>query len=280
MTAVIDQFRDAMRARNIIPPDDLQADGLPHRCDVDAGRRGKGDATYLLHLDGIPAGGFQNWRDSQGWQTWKADAGRIFTAEERAAYRARMEAARQQRDADKAARHAEAAKRAAAIWAASRPGPHGYLERKGIEAHGTAVYKGALVVPVRDSTGALTSLQFIAEDGEKKLLTGGRKEGCYFRIGGRPADTLYIAEGFATGASIFQATGRSVAVAFDTGNLEPVALTLRRKLPAGVQLIICGDDDRDTEARTGRNPGRLKAEAAARAVGGLVAFPRFEGVAA
>ncbi len=269
-----------MRARNIIPPDDIQADGRLHRCDVDGGRRGKRDAAYLLHLDGYPAGGFENWRDGLNWQTWKADTGRTFTAEERAAYRARMEAARQQRDADKAARHAEAAERAAAIWNQAKPGPHPYLARKGIEAHGTAVYKSALVVPVRDSTGALTSLQFIAEDGGKKFLTGGRVEGCYFRIGGKPANALCIVEGFATGASVHEATGHPVAVAFDAGNLEPVALALRRKLPAGVRLIICADDDRDTEIKTGRNTGRIKAHAAARAVRGFVALPSFAEVAA
>jgi len=233
----------------------------------------------VLYGNGIPAGAFGDWR-SGNRLIWCADIARDLTDEEKAEQREKQQAARQQRDADKAAGHREAARRAAAIWAASRPGPHGYLERKGIEAHGTAVYKGALVVPVRDSTGALTSLQFIAEDGEKKLLTGGKKEGCYFRIGGKPADTLCIAEGFATGASIFQATGYPVAVAFDAGNLEPVALELRRKLPAGVRLIICGDDDRDTEIKTGRNTGRIKAQAAARAVRGFVALPSFAEVAA
>lgn len=280
MRDAIPQFRDALRGRSIIPPDDLIADGRLHRCDVEGGKRGKGDGAYLLHLDGIPTGYFENWRDGLGGENWKADTGRTFTAEERAAYRTRMVAASRQREADKAARHADAAKRAAAIWAASKPGPHPYLLRKGIEAHGTAVFKSALIVPVRDATGALTSLQFIAEDGGKKFLTGGRVEGCYFHIGGKPTDALCVAEGFATGASIHQATGYPVAVAFDVGNLEPVALALRRKLPAEVRLIICGDDDRDTETRIGRNPGRIAAHAAARAVGGLVALPSFAEVAA
>ena len=270
MGDALDQFRDALRGRGILAPDDLQADGALHRCDVDGGKRGKGDAAYLLHLDGIPAGGFKNWRDGLGWQAWKADTGRTFTAQERAAYRARMEAARRQHEADKAARHADAANRAAAIWAAAKPGPHAYRERKGIDAHGARVYKGALVIRVRDATGALTSLQFIAEDGDKKFLTGGRKEGCYGIIPGDTAGALCIAEGFATGASVREATGYGVAVAFDCNNLEPVARVLRDKLPAE-RLIICGDDDRDTEG----NPGRTKAIAAARAVRGLVALPEF-----
>ena len=134
MRDAIEQFRNALRGRGILVPDDLQADGLLHRCDVDGGKRGKGDAAYLLHLDGIPAGGFENWRDGLGWQTWKANTGRTFTAQERAAYRARMETVRRERDAENATRKTEARARAAAIWAASKPGPHSYIERKGIAA--------------------------------------------------------------------------------------------------------------------------------------------------
>ncbi len=57
MTDLINQFRTALAARNIIPPEHILADGLIHRCDA-AGKGGKDDAAYLLHMDGIPAGGF------------------------------------------------------------------------------------------------------------------------------------------------------------------------------------------------------------------------------
>jgi putative DNA primase/helicase len=70
---VIDRFRAALAARDIIPPVEIIADGRIHRCDA-AGRNGKGDAAYLLHLDDPPAGGFENWRDGQGWETWRCDA--------------------------------------------------------------------------------------------------------------------------------------------------------------------------------------------------------------
>ncbi|MBK9986174.1 MAG: toprim domain-containing protein [Betaproteobacteria bacterium] len=86
------------------------------------------------------------------------------------------------------------------------------------------------------------------------------------------APVLAVCEGYATAASVHQATGRPTAVAFDAGNLANVAKTLRKLYPA-VLVVIAGDDDRATEARTGSNPGRLKAEAAARAVHGLAVFP-------
>ena len=78
---VIDQFRAGLAARDIVPPENIIADGCIHRCDV-AGKNGKGDAAYLLHLDGIPAGGLENWRDGKGWESWRVDIGRALTPAE------------------------------------------------------------------------------------------------------------------------------------------------------------------------------------------------------
>jgi phage/plasmid primase-like uncharacterized protein len=74
-TEVIDQFRAALAARDIVVPQRIIADGSIHRCDA-AGKNGRGDAAYLLHLDGIPAGGLENWRDGKGCESWRSDTGR------------------------------------------------------------------------------------------------------------------------------------------------------------------------------------------------------------
>jgi putative DNA primase/helicase len=100
-------------------------------------------------------------------------------------------------------------------------------------------------------------------------MPGGRKKGCYHSIG-KPAGVLIVCEGFATGASSHEATGDAVAVAFDAGNLEPVAVALRVKYPS-LKIIIAADDDHLTDG----NPGMTKARAAALAVGGLLAVPSF-----
>ena len=71
---------------------------------------------------------------------------------------------------------------------------------------------------------------------------------------GNPDGTVYIVEGCATGANIYQATGTAVAVAFDAGNLKPVALNLKQKFP-DAELIICADNDQWTD----NNPGVSKA---------------------
>ncbi|MDS4015696.1 MAG: DUF3987 domain-containing protein [Candidatus Accumulibacter sp.] len=115
------------------------------------------------------------------------------------------------------------------------------------------------------------SLQFIGADGDKRFLTGGRVTGCYFRIGNvQGAAALCVAEGFATGASIHEATGYPVAVAFNAGNLPAIAQAMRAKFP-DLPVILCADDDYRTEG----NPGMTKATEAVRAVGGLLAVPDF-----
>ena len=104
------QFRAALARRNIVPPAHLIADGKLHRCDS-VGRGGKGDAAYVLHLDDVPAGGFQNWRDGIGWKDWRAEIGRSFSPAEQEEYRRRVEAAAAEREADQTRRKAEAAGR-------------------------------------------------------------------------------------------------------------------------------------------------------------------------
>ena len=124
------------------------------------------------------------------------------------------------------------------------------------------------MIPVRDADGALHSLQFIGPDGDKKFLTGGRKRGCYFAIG-RPGGVVCICEGYATAASVFEATEYATAVAFDAGNLEHVALALRSKFP-DTHLVLCADDDAETPG----NPGLTAATRAAAAVRGAGALPQ------
>ena len=183
---------------------------------------------------------------------------------------------RRQREAEAAAyshRADLAAQDAAGLWAsASEAGASPYLVRKGVQAHGVRFLPdGTLLVPMRNAAGELHNVQRIAPvrpaDGgpEKRFLRDGRKSGLWHLIGATEgAPVLLLAEGYATAATLHEATGRPVAVAFDAGNLPHVAKALRELLPA-VLLLVCGDDDADTEARTGRNPGRDKATQAARA---------------
>lgn len=270
MNNALSQFRDAIQSAGVIPPETIEADGTLRRF-ASNGKRGDDAGWYLLHGDGIPAGCFGDWRTGFT-QNWRADIGRTLTAAEETAHRAKVETMRRVRESEEARRKAEAAKKAAVIWSAAQPAPddHSYLTRKRIKANGSKLHKGALVIPMR-ADGELHSLQFIGADGGKKYLTGGRVAGCYFSIGNtKGAAALCIAEGFATGATIHEATGYPVAVAFNAGNLLAVAKAMREKFP-NLTLIICADDD----TATAGNPGLTKATEAARSVGGLLAIPDF-----
>lgn len=269
-------FIDALAAAGLaMHKDSAVADGRLHRYRVDGDKAGSKNGWYVLHLDDKPFGAFGSWKTGQS-ETWTTNSFQAMTGAERNALAARMAEARRARDAEQAAVQASARKRALALWEKAQPacGSHAYLVRKAVPAYGIRLLREQLVIPLRDVEGTLHSLQFIGGDGRKTFLTGGRKRGCYCAIG-RPDGALCICEGYATGASIYQATGHATAVAFDAGNLEPVARALRGKFPR-LRLILCADDDAATEG----NPGLRYAEAAARAVGGFLAVPSFAGVAA
>lgn len=196
------------------------------------------------------------------------------------ARKARDEAERQTTEAA----HRKASDVASKLWGeATDTTTTPYLERKGVKVSGVRVdAQGVLLVPMRDENGALWNLQRVAphkpaEGPEKRFLKGGRKAGLMHWIG-EPggAGVLMLCEGFATGASLHEATGHPVCVTFDAGNLPNVAKAVRGLFPSAL-LVMCGDNDKETETSTGRNPGKEKALQAAKAVQGVATWP--EGLA-
>jgi putative DNA primase/helicase len=261
------EFQQAMQLAGITPPETLCDDGHIHR--FATGKKANDKAGwYVLYSDGIPAGSFGDWR--QGLvQSWHANLGRVLTFEEALEYQKKMEAIRCLREKEEEKRAADAFEKAKWIWdnAVSVSSNHPYLLKKGIQAIGIKEYKGTLVIPI-EKEGVLYSLQLIKPDGHKQFLQGGKIKGGYFRIGDFQ-EKLCICEGYATGVSIFMATGYGVAVAFNAGNLELIAKELRAKFPKA-QLIICADDD----VSIINNPGLTKGMEAANARG-LLAVPDF-----
>ncbi|WP_306546506.1 toprim domain-containing protein [Malikia spinosa] len=273
--ATLAAFSDAIRAAGLTPPEQIDADGAIHRFSS-SGKRGDESGWYVLHLDGVPAGSFGCWRAGL-LSTWCAKATNEMTQAEQAANRQKVEAMRTARKADQEQRQQQAKAEAARRWEAAAPAQdYPYLKRKGIQAHGTRVEGDRLLIPMHlTEGGTLQSLQVIDFAGGKRFLPGGRVKGCFCLLGEREeiedGAELVICEGFATGASIREATGYPVAVAFNAGNLQPVALALRTKYP-GAALILAADDDWRTEKG---NTGMDKATEAAQAVGARLAVPRF-----
>jgi len=136
------------------------------------------------------------------------------------------------------------------------------------------VRQGDLVVPLRAPGGKLWTLQTINHLGTKLFPKFGRKAGHFHLIdpAGEPTPPIVaIAEGYATAASVHEATGWVVAVALDLGNMAKVAPLMRTMFPDS-QLILCGDDDSETPD----NPGRTKTEELAARLQCAVAFPCME----
>lgn len=266
-------FAQAIHATGMVPPAHILPNGRLHRFDPNGrGKDRSGTGWYVLHADSVPAGIFGDWRNPDAKQTWCSKASSDMTREEQATLRETIRAMHATRHADTLQRQQQAANLGLQRWQAAEPAPvdHAYLVKKGVQPHGIRVDGGALLVPVRDVAGKLCSLQTIHADGSKRFLPGGKKQGGYFALGGKPDGVLVIAEGFATAASIHQATGLPVAVAFDAGNLAHVAVALHAKHPT-LALVIAADDDWGTEG----NPGMTQARSAALAVGGQVVKPRF-----
>lgn len=138
------------------------------------------------------------------------------------------------------------------------------------------IQQGDVVMPLRDVNGTVVSMQLIKPNGTKLFPKYGRKAGTWHRIGDpSDADTVAIAEGYATAASIHMATGWPVAVAVDSGNLTRV-VPLVGQLYQQARLVICGDDDPQVKD----NPGRKKAEQIAQTVHAVAVFPQLDGEAA
>ncbi len=263
-------FSAFIQSTGMIPPDCIIDDGAIHRFSVN-GRKRDDAGYYILHGDGIPAGCVGNWKTGFK-QTWRADLGRSLNQREEERYRARLAVMRKQRIEEERKRHDQAASKACDIWQASTPATdnHPYLVRKDVRAFVLRLHRGCVVVPLRDALGRIWSLQFIDSHGNKRFLSGGRKKGL-FHIIGKPVDRVVIAEGYATAVSIFMATGIPTVVAFDAGNLEDVAFTLRTRLPKAA-FVIAADND----AYSPVNIGIEKAQIAASVVNGRVLVPTFK----
>ena len=268
---------DAMRLAGLAPHKELVLipDGRLRRYRVEGDKPGSANGWAVLHDGVIQSGAFGSWKTG-ATHTWRQHSERRLSAAERQALRQQQVAAQQARADELRQVQAQAAQRAERLWQRARPAidAHPYLAKKRVRAIGLRQLRDMLLVPARDTSGRLSTLQFISPDGAKRFLTGGRIQGCYCAMG-RPSDCLLICEGYATAATIFAATGQATAAAFNCGNMLPVAQALRRKFPE-LRLIVCADNDAGTRG----NPGLTHARAAARAVGGEVVAPDFAGVPA
>lgn len=238
----------------------------------------KKNGWYVAHQfrtsDGraFVVGAFGDWRDPERRRSIDIGPSSGLGEQERAELKRQRESQRRAAEAERSLVAADAAERARRILAKlPDSGTSDYLRRKGVRAWGLRFSRGSVVVPLHDERGELVGLQFIDGEGTKKFLTGTAKRGAWHWVGD-PAERgpLAVAEGYATAATVHEATGWPVAVAFDAGNLMPVAVAVRRRFP-GRLVVVCADNDHATAG----NPGVTKATQACERVAGVLAVPAF-----
>ncbi len=281
-----EEFAEAMRSAGLFTGSNAQGDhpimdGKRHRVPVEGGKKGTLDGFYVGHLDGHPAGRIINNKTGTDI-TWKSK-GYALSDQEKAKLQAEAAEKLAQRAAEQDKLQEATAQRVGRqmpdLVPVEQPTP--YLQAKGIEAHAgvfTDREGQKTYIPAFDVDGKQWTMQYIQEDGTKRFAKDSKKEGCFHPVGGMDAlaaaPALVIAEGYATAASLAEGLGHATVAAFDSGNLPHVARALREKFP-DKPIVIAGDDDKAQEIERGHNPGRAKAEEAAKAVGGKAIFPIF-----
>lgn len=222
------------------------------RCRVEGDRERRG--WYMLHeLQGqggdlLIVGSFGVWRGQDNGAQKVSLSKSDLNSEQRDAIRRRLAEDLKRATRMRAAEAERAAERATKVWAKCSPtGDSDYLARKGVQAHGLRFSpSGAAVVPMLDTAGKIHGLQVIRpkkQHGRDKDFwpVGLAKKG-HFHLIGSPTWIVLVAEGYATAATLHEATGLPVAIAFDAGNLAPVASALRKRYKQA-KILIAADDD-------------------------------------
>ena len=254
------------------------------RCKVEGDRERRG--WYMLHElalssgDVVLVGSYGVWRGNEN-NTQRIDLQkRELSKEQRESLRKRLAEDRRRAERERKAAGARAAARAAKVWSKCLPtGDSEYLGRKGVGGHGVRYSpSGAMVIPMLDLAGTIHGLQIIrgkslaqsARRPEKEFWPAGLVKKGHFHLIGTPTNIVLVGEGYATCATLHEATGFPVAVAYDAGNLAPVASALHKRYPLA-RILVCADDD----AFTPGNPGVTAASAAALESAGAMIVPRF-----
>lgn len=150
---------------------------------------------------------------------------------------------------------------------------------------------GDLLIPGSDADGKMWTLQSV-NPYFKSFMKDGRKAGLFTAAGTDdpqkalrdldPKSPLVLAEGYATADTVSRLQGGGpVIVAFDSGNLDAVASTLRERFPSRA-LLIAADNDHsapkalDANGKHKVNVGLVKAQEAAEKHGGGVMVPKFQ----
>jgi len=271
MYGIQEALKTEISNHGMTPPENIEP-GKMNRFSDDGGKNKNGWCTLYINSDGSAGAAFGDWKNIDRKWFYNPN-GKVLSGKQQQDLTKQIAQAREKADLERKAKQAQAAKRAKEIWENAQPADpdHGYLLKKKIKPYKLKQSGKELIVPVLDENGKIISLQMILPEKDttnkdKKFLPGGRVKGGSFTIGNMDDSTLYIGEGFATMATVHQATEKPCIVTFNSGNLKRVSQILKDRFP-DKKIIICADNDLETEKKTGSNPGRIAGEDAARAIG-------------
>lgn len=239
------QLRRAMEMEDLVPPSNILLDGNIHRFSTNGDPRDD-SGWYVAYADNVPAGRFGDWRTGLD-VPWRSKLDRQLSAAEHMTYNIRIAEAAKKRDEEKRRLHEVAEDVISEIWsnAGAASDEHPYLKAKGIKANGARITgDGRLIVPLYNDAFQISSLQYIDSTGDKKYHSGGLTKGCFHILGDiERTEKIYIAEGFATAATVYEETGRATVVAYSTGNLVNVTGAIK-KINPNVPIVIVADNDK------------------------------------
>ncbi|HFS2276566.1 TPA: LPD7 domain-containing protein [Escherichia coli] len=273
----VTEFRQVLENAGLVLEKDPEMDGEIHRVPTRDDRRGSQSGAYKAYLDGRPSGWYRDYRSADNSPTtW------TFSRAENIDPLARLHLkASAQQNRDEKERKLQQQYNKQAGYARSylnglpQATAHEYLTRKGIRAApGVRLNnKNELVIPFSNGRGEIRSYQRIPVTGGKdaRILKGSEKSGNWFAFGtpenGRP---LLFAEGYATAASLHEATGLPVLMTIDADNMINVAKNAR-KIWTDSPFVFCADNDHQRKI----NKGVSSAKKAAASTHGEVIIPAF-----
>ncbi|TXI39695.1 MAG: DUF1738 domain-containing protein [Nitrosomonas sp.] len=215
------EFATVLRDNGCIVEDNHPVmDGLSHRIKVEGDRPGEKSGFYVVHMDGHPAGYFNNHRTKVEIR-WKAK-GYSLTEAQKAAFAAQVAIKQQERKAEQQVQYVKVAQVIKELLAIAPPAnaDHPYLQDKNVRPDGIKVVPqntdglsqdsiikicqdrqevktvrdehpdslvfvaGDLLLPIYDVNGDIWSAQTIQPNGTKLFVAGSQKEGHFHVIDG------------------------------------------------------------------------------------------------
>jgi putative DNA primase/helicase len=241
------EFATVLRDNGCIVDDNHPVmDGLSHRIKVEGDRPGEKSGFYVVHMDGHPAGYFNNHR-TKAEIRWKAK-GYSLTEVQKAAFAAQVAIKQQERKAEQQAQYvkvAQAVKELLAIVPQAQA-DHPYLQDKNARPNGLKIVPhntdglpqdsmiricqnrqevktvrdehpdsfifvaGDLLLPIYDVNGDIWSAQTIQPNGTKLFVAGSQKEG-HFHVVGCNSEGSVVLKALDNAKTIIMAEGYSTA---------------------------------------------------------------------